>query len=533
MKIKKIISFPHKLALKVKNFIRLFYLDQNEKEFIRFSRKHWKENNGENGIMLIEVMKYSPYIFQVAFQSNFLAKKYNLKIKTIINSFDRKNIFLNKIFGKYLSVNKLFYSFGAKPDLNYYSLSKAEIHECKQRAISLLKNITHKTDLLNLSIDNIHIGDLIYDSHLRLYNLATVDIKDSRLIKSIESALIIYTSCRRYIETHRVRLILMLHAVYIQHAILVRLAISRNIPVYLYGHREGRILQKLTNKHYYQTLNHHKYQKIFRELQTKEIGLKKAKETLHNRIAGEIDVGISYMRISAYKDIENQVKIFRDTGKKRVVIFLHCFFDSPHIYKDMLFEDFYEWLDFTLTVVSDCDYECYVKPHPNGLIGNEKIVDHFKAKFPKVTFLDKVISNKQLVKEGFDLGVTLYGTIAHELAYQGIPVIAAGDNPHAAYSFCFTAKSIHQYESCLRSPESISKLLSQEEIEQFFYMHYLYQSDTYKNSIGNWEPILRKVQQEVSGTKVLRELVNKAKRGEFNKINTYFEDILSHLNTIH
>jgi hypothetical protein len=533
MKIKKIISFRNKLFQKVKNFISLFYLDQNEKEFIRFAREQWKENNGENGIMLVEIMKYSPYIFQIAYQTNFLRRKFNLKIKTVVNNFDRKHIFLNKLLGKCLTVKKLFESFGAEPGLNYYSLNKTESYECNQKAISFLKNINHKADLLKISIEDIQIGDLIYDSHLRLYNLATIDINDFRLIKTIESALIIYASCKKYLEAHKVGLILMLHAVYIQHAILVRLAISRNIPVYLYGHREGRILQSLTNKHYFQTLNHHEYQDIFRGLKNKEIAQQKAREILQKRISGEIDVGISYMRTSAYKDVKDHIKAFRETKKKRVVIFLHCFFDSPHLYKDMLFEDFHEWLDFTLTVVSDCNYDCYVKPHPNGLIGNEKIVDNFKARFPKVTFLEKVISNKQLVKEGFDLGVTLYGTIAHELAYQGIPVIAAGDNPHAAYSFCFTAKSIHEYKNSLLSPESISKPLSQKEIEQFFYMHYLYQSDIYEKSVGNWETVIRKAQKEASETRILKELVMKAKSGEFNKINTYFEDVLSNVNAIH
>ena len=30
-----------------------------------------------------------------------------------------------------------------------------------------------------------------------------------------------------------------------------------------------------------------------------------------------------------------------------------CFFDSPHIYNDLVFPDFYEWITFTLDVLKD------------------------------------------------------------------------------------------------------------------------------------------------------------------------------------
>ena len=85
--------------------------------------------------------------------------------------------------------------------------------------------------------------------------------------------------------------------------------------------------------------------------------------------------------------------------KKKVVIFLHCFFDSPHVYRNMLYSDFYEWIGDTLKVASEVSkqgkIDFYVKPHPNGIEGNDEIVEQLKVQFPAIHFINKNVSNKQ------------------------------------------------------------------------------------------------------------------------------------------
>jgi hypothetical protein len=61
-------------------------------------------------------------------------------------------------------------------------------------------------------------------------------------------------------------------------------------------------------------------------------------------------------------------------------------------------------------------------------------------KYPNVKLLSEKVTNKQLVAAGVKLGITVYGTVAHELAYMGIPIITCGDNPHSGYNFCYEAK---------------------------------------------------------------------------------------------
>jgi hypothetical protein len=71
--------------------------------------------------------------------------------------------------------------------------------------------------------------------------------------------------------------------------------------------------------------------------------------------------------------------------------------------------------------------------------------------------------------------ITLYGTVSHELAYLGVPSIAAGHNPHVCYSFCHTAHDLEEYSRLIldyrRLPRSVERL-RQESLE-FYCMHNL------------------------------------------------------------
>ena len=70
--------------------------------------------------------------------------------------------------------------------------------------------------------------------------------------------------------------------------------------------------------------------------------------------------------------------------------------------------------------------------------------------------------------------------MAHEFAYQGVKVLTAGDNPCAAYDFCYHPKTKDEFEKQLLNIGNLPIEISKEKIEEFFYMHYLYKK---KNQI--------------------------------------------------
>ena len=183
------------------------------------------------------------------------------------------------------------------------------------------------------------------------------------------------------------------------------------------------------------------------------------------------------MKTSAYTNNIDR-NVLNNNKKKKIIIFGHCFFDNPHRYRNMLFSDFYDFIIKTVKHLENRDnLEIYIKPHPNGILGNEKIFDRIKNEFASnnnLYFIDKKISNNDIIKSNPNLAITVHGTICHELAYGKIITINAGDNPHINYDFSLNPKSFDQYFDMIDNTE---KYLSQinfdkNNIYEFLYMHY-------------------------------------------------------------
>lgn len=139
------------------------------------------------------------------------------------------------------------------------------------------------------------------------------------------------------------------------------------------------------------------------------------------------------------------------------------------------FIDFFEWLDCVLSLCERNKINVFVKEHPNALPGNEKIVAFFKDKYRSAVFVDAQVSNSNFFIGDISLALTVYGTMAHEFAYQGIPVLNAGDNPHVAYGFSLTPKSVNDYESMLLALALGETVFTPDknEVLDYFYISYL------------------------------------------------------------
>jgi hypothetical protein len=79
------------------------------------------------------------------------------------------------------------------------------------------------------------------------------------------------------------------------------------------------------------------------------------------------------------------------------------------------------------------------------------------------------------VAGGISRAATVYGTVSHELAYLGVPSVAAGHNPHVAFDFCTTARTVEEYGDLLR--RGADRRLDAAELRtqalEFVYMHNL------------------------------------------------------------
>ncbi|MFS4461105.1 hypothetical protein [Bdellovibrio sp. HCB2-146] len=359
----------------------------------------------------------------------------------------------------------LYKSIGGKIAIHLNKDTKA-MTKASVRARETQNSLHSKSDLVNFRIENIQVGDLVYDTYLRFKPAATVDIYDPFLGELLEWTWDLYFQTKSYLENHKVTALVTSYTSYIHHGLIARMALERCIPVYSLGARNQLVVQP-TVQFPFHVRNFHNYRELLKGSDMKticEIGT----ELITRRMTGKIDPATSYMKKSAY-NTEIASKIFPITNKKRALVMGHDFYDSPHIYGSMIFADFYEWIEFVFTEARNSEYDFFYKPHPNGLPNNVFITKHLRSKYPNIQFIEKEVSNLQILEEGIDIAFTVYGTVSHEFAFKGVPVVSAGDNPHNAYKFNICARTKEELAQYIHG--SKKPILDNSEVPEFCYVH--------------------------------------------------------------
>jgi hypothetical protein len=342
------------------------------------------------------------------------------------------------------------------------------------RSYKTWKELNDNSQLIKVCIDDIKVGDLINDSYLRAKPAPTVCLQDAYLWLVIWQAYRDLRRAKRYFTRSKPKLFLTSYTTYIQHGIAVRMALKLGIKVFSFGNTQ-EFAKELSLNHWTHARITDGYFNDFNKLKGIDAKLKKADQALSARMGGHIDLATAYMKKSAYIETNKNVP----DVKGALVIYLHDFFDSPNIYRYMVFSDFWEWICYTINCLENSGIKFVVKPHPNQISLSDGVLSKLIKSFPNVKIIPPDITNVQLVQAGMACAVTVYGTVAHEMAYLGVQTIGCGDNPHIAFDFCRLAKSKDEYAEMLRnfSLYNFDKTEMRRQSLIFYYMHNLNSSD--------------------------------------------------------
>lgn len=329
------------------------------------------------------------------------------------------------------------------------------------------------SDIAAYAINGIQVGDLVIDSYLRFRPAPEFKATDPFVRRLLWQALRDIRMSTRYFCRVHPSLYLTSYSTYLEHGIPVRVALKNGVTVWSFGNF-NTFGKKLTLEDSYHTRNTSAYRQVFDSLDNQDKRLEAARFQLETRLSGGIDTATQYMKKSAYADdVSTPLPNGLDGA---VVVFLHDFYDSPHFYADLIFDDFWQWICFTIETLQQAGITFFLKPHPNQIALSDSALDLLKKKYPDLRWLDSGISNINLAKAGITCGVTVYGTVAHELAYLKIPSIACARHPHHAFDFCRTAKNQDEYRDFLLSFAIYP--IEHEEMQRqslmFYYMHNLY-----------------------------------------------------------
>lgn len=340
------------------------------------------------------------------------------------------------------------------------------------RSRSLWRQLQQQGEALSLKIDGIEVADLLVDSYLRFKPSPEFDVKDPFVRRLAWQALRDVRQAHAYFGRVQPAWYLTSYTTYLEHGIPARVALQHGVQVWAFGNLNG-FGKRLTTVDSFHTQDFSGYRVGFDALDRQQERLEAARQQLGSRLSGGVDPATSYMRQSAY----GNSRVDLPAGiEGAVVIFLHDFYDSPHIYPDLVFQDFWRWIVFTIEVLRKVGVRFFLKSHPNQIALSDEALGRLRHKYPDLQWLPVGVSNVQLTEAGMACGVTVYGTVAHELAYLGVPSIGCARHPHHTFDFCRTARTREEYEGMLRTYATlpVPKEEMQRQALAFYYMHNLH-----------------------------------------------------------
>ena len=258
-------------------------------------------------VIFVEFNRMSSSIISYSYLTNILSKKYKSQIFAYRLT-AKKNLFkdfLWKIASKIRIFNtfQVYKSFGVN---EFFNSNTFFIKSDNLKKIAKIKKKIHsKEDLLNLKVNNIYIGDLIYDSYLRNYLKATINLKDKNFNLFLEHSLNMFFHWIEVFKKYDVKSVVVSHSVYTL-AIPLRIAISKNISAFQCNIHD---IYRLSKKNFYAYREFFEYQKQqylkknYLEAQTHNICLKMEASSLKCDLLHHIQFLINC------HNVENSLKV--------------------------------------------------------------------------------------------------------------------------------------------------------------------------------------------------------------------------------
>lgn len=483
-----------KKLIKKTSAYKIFFIDKNVRKFIKFNKKKWlsqrPSKKPSKSLILIDLFDWYPFVYFFSYIANILSQKFDCNLRYFYFPLYKSKALKFKL--SIYKIEKIFNSFNVKVGLNsfFFLKKKSKITQVKKIFIN---KILSKDDLVKYKYKNIKIGDLIYDSYLRANVSPTVDLKNPYLLKLFVDAHIYFDAIESYFRKNNVKITIVSHHVYIQYGLIARYAISKLIPViqihYLKFGQENFNLIRL-DRYGLKDYPYYNYRAEFKKIERKQKQKKllMGKKLIKNRIAGIKDYTSVYMTKNSFLDSKIKLKNVNNENKK-IIIFSHNFYDSPHRHRFMIFPDFYEYIIFFSELsLKYSQIQWFIKPHPNDTASSDHIFDKIRLDFPSVNVLEKDISNKEILKLKPDLIITNHSTAGHEFAYFKIPVLNTGDNIHINYNFNIHARSKKDIVYYIENLKNLKNRLNfnKKYIYEFMYMHYVHYYNRFnrENLIG-------------------------------------------------
>ncbi len=470
----------------------------NNLSLIRKNRQLFDYKSSNNKIILVEYNSFHGSHLCQALLSNFFKKKNSSKIVAYfnyclivsplkINFFQKLKWQLSSLFS--FGFKSIYKSFGVEEFIRPVISKEMSIEAIKIRNSFFKKKVSHQ-DIINFQINKIWIGDLIYDTYLKSRLIPTFEVRDKDFQIFFKEFLELFLYWQEYLKSNKVSQIIGIHACY-SYGIPLRIGMKTGIPSYVINVRAVMKINKRIPTMYGDFKFFKKDFSIMKK-KFKQSAIEKAKKNLKLRFSGKsgIQVGLVNRSKSSFSKFKKNTKsVLNKNSKIKILICTHDFMDSIHVNGKNFFSDFYRWISYLgeLSIKKEMEYDFYIKNHPN--FGNkyeryqqytELFVDDLCKKFKNIKKINSNVSHHKIISEGIDFVLTVYGSVAIEYAYFGIPVInATKNNPHINYQFNIHPKNKQEYIKILNNLKNVKLKIKKNDIYECYFMKHFYYDENW------------------------------------------------------
>jgi hypothetical protein len=285
-------------------------------------------------------------------------------------------------------------------------------------------------DVLNISINDVEVGDLIYDSIIRNNN-NVYTIEDSSIyskIKEIGKAYKLEGRLSEIFESNNIRALVLSHKVYTSFGVPARVATSFGAT---FISKSRAHLNRITSMEGHYRNDYALEPKDIDEI-INYVGIEEVKSYVKKRFdgnAGGHDVKFAYENKEEYKESHLKKLISVEEGRPIAVIAPHAFSDGPHCDRKMVYTDYYQWFVQTLDITRhNLEVKWLVKPHPSSELYNEKgVVEDIVDKYDHVDIVPSDVKTDSVLSIA-DYVLTVRGTIGMEALLFDCSVITSGNS---------------------------------------------------------------------------------------------------------
>lgn len=454
------------IVLKIKLLVFLFKIKKNFERLKLIKKEKTKKNK--------KAILFEFYFFDMLMVAFFLLigflNKHQFKIYFYYYS---KNFLKRKIYSIYFKIfQNRIQKYLKVHILNTYSKDKKNFILSKK----IFQRIASKEDIYNISYKGQKIGKYIYQSYCRDNMKYTIDISDKKLMKKIEDAINVYDNLNNFFKKNKIRSLIISHTVFIKYGVLALLAKKFKGNIYIIWRQKNNLFKRIkVSKNLIQSDNYKNFKKIFYKQKDKKKLIQSSKKMLKARLSGASDVLFRKNNSTSFDN--KKLLILKKSKKPKILILPSCMFDAIMFFEESLFPDNYTWLRYLLNKSKETNFEWYLKPHPDGMLENERVYDKLKLEFPHIKFINKNISNLTFKRNNFSSMFTYQSNAILEFTYMRIPCVIVSDNLQSSFNYAKPILNLKKFDQMIMKADKLKMSKNfEEEIHQFNSIFYNFRS---------------------------------------------------------